>query len=190
MNAAISSRCQGGSGEVPRITPCVNRDRWSVRSGLKARRCWICGIGNPASRIILNRVAYGSGARCDSTSRKNIGCITRILIRASSARPDLGTSMVSESGSPYSGPTFLGVRRVKRLIHSHLDNSLRDTHLRDHNSICGDGPCRFIVIRIGGIRAAANRSRVVSSHQSAWRTSVWQLFVASLSRSSLACYGR
>jgi len=39
--AAISSRSATLNGDGPRITPCVNRDRNCVRSGLNAKRCMI-----------------------------------------------------------------------------------------------------------------------------------------------------
>jgi hypothetical protein len=77
VNAAISSRKPGLSGEGPRITSCVKRPRWLVRSGLYANRCRICSMGVPERRMLSLSSAYGPGgwALC-SRSRKNIGsCI-------------------------------------------------------------------------------------------------------------------
>ena len=75
VNAAISSRSPGDSGDGPRITPCVNRDRNSVRSGLNAKRCMICGTGRPAARSCAIRTAEGPFGSACSTSGSNIGSI-------------------------------------------------------------------------------------------------------------------
>ena len=53
VKAAINSRWPGVSGEGPRITSWVKRDRCSVADGLKAIRCMICGTGIPPARSWL-----------------------------------------------------------------------------------------------------------------------------------------
>ena len=72
VNAAMSSRCPGESGDGPRITSCVNIARKRVRSGLKLKRCRICGTSIPAACIPSAAAPQGGAVLAKPKAEKNI----------------------------------------------------------------------------------------------------------------------